>query len=312
MRTITTAILILLFASQLARAGVPETVAIGVDTSNLDPKIATEIQDGIAVRVLYGLGEVFSNIARTRIQLVPITEAKVDGQIRDCDSDACLQDIAQSGIADLIVRVKVQAKKAAKKGKSDYVVSLIVARAYPAREVWRDQSDCKKCGISEIILIASLVAGDIADKIRIDVPPPPNAAAPAPAPPPVPVAGLTPAVPPLRPTIVSPPPPPPAQESSWSLPRYLSVAAVGLGLATVGTGIYVLHINGQGTCDLGSPKEACPKIHGTKKLATGLLVGGGAAALGGLVGIIIFAHRAGDTNMAVGFNGSLLSLSGGF
>jgi hypothetical protein len=305
MRTITTAILILLFASQLARAGVPETVAIGVDTGNLDPKIATEIQDGIAVRVLNGLGEVFSNITRTRIQLVPIPDAKVDGQIRDCDSDACLQDIAQNGIADLVVRVKVQAKKAAKKGKSDYVVSLIVARAYPAREVWRDQSDCKKCGIPEIILIASLVAGDIAEKIKIDAPPPP---APVPQPP---VVAVAPAVPPPALILGPPSPAKPAQEA-WSVPRYLSGSVLGAGLILVGVGGYLLHLNGQGTCDLATPKEHCPNKYNTKGLGLGLVTGGGIVAVAGFVGLTFYAHQDANTNLAVSFNGSSISVSGAY
>ena len=228
MRTITTTLLILFLANHPARAGVPETVAVGVDTSNLALQIAAEIQDSIATHVLHGLGEVLSNVARTRIELIPIPDAKVEGQIRDCDSEACLQNIALSATADLVVRVKVQAKKAAKaakKGKSDYVISLIVARAYPAREGWRDQSDCKDCGVAEIKHLASLIAGSIAEKIKIDAPPPPKVT-PAPAPLP-PVAAVRPAAPPPRATIVSPPPPAKPQQEAWSVPSYVSGSILG-------------------------------------------------------------------------------------
>jgi hypothetical protein len=312
MRTITTAILILLLANHPARAGVPRTVAVGIDTSTLSPKIATEIQDGVADRVLYGLGEVFSNTARTRIQLVPITDAKVEGQIRDCDSDACLQDIAQSGIADLVVQVKVQVKKAAKKGKSDYGVFLIVARAYPEREAWRDQSDCKKCGIPEIKLMSSLVAGDIADRIKIDFQPPkatPPKAAPAPTPLP-PVAAVRPAVPPPRATIVSPPSHAKPQEEAWSVPRYVSGSVLGAGLVLVGVGGYLLHINGRGTCDLAAAQWQCQQVRTTSGVGTAMVIGGSIVAAGGLAGMFLLAPSSGDSRSAKGFDGFSISLRG--
>ncbi len=307
MRTITTAILILLFASHPARAGVPESVAIGIDTSSLPSKIAAEIQDSIAVHVLNGLGEVLSSVARTKVQLVPISEAKVEGQIRDCDSDACLQNIAQSTTADLVVRVKVQANKAAKKGKSDYVVSLIVARTYPERGAWRDQSDCKNCGIAEIKHLASLVAGSIAERIKIDAPSPKVAPTPAPVPR---VAVVKPVAPP-RATIVSPPSPSPREEK-WSMPRYVSGTVLAGGLVLAGVGGYLLRINGRGTCDLASPERLCTRTYDTGAVGTGLAVGGGLVALGGLAGLLFFGPDADSTHVALSVTGSSISIAGGF
>ena len=128
MRTITTAIMLVLLASLPARAGVPEIVAVGVDTGNLTGKIATEVQDSITSHVLNGLGEVLSNTVRAKIQLIPVTDPNIIGKIRSCDSASCLQEVAQSAtVADLVVRVKVQAKKSTKKGKPDYVVSVNAA-----------------------------------------------------------------------------------------------------------------------------------------------------------------------------------------
>ena len=304
MRTITTAILILLLAGHAAQAGVPQTVAIGVDTSNLSPKIAAEIQDSIATHVLHGLGEVLSNVARTRIEFIPIPDAKVEGQIRDCDGETCLQNIAQSATVDQVVRVKVQAKKAAKKGQSDYVVSLIVARAYPEREGWRDQSDCKNCGIAEIKHMASLVAGSIAEKIKIDAPLPP-----APVPPP-PLVAVAPAVPPPA-TILGPPSPAPREEQ-WSVPRYLSATVFAGGAALVVTGIYLLHIDGQGRCDVTPPQRQCSQIHGTNNLGTGFIVGGGIAAAAGVVGFMFFGPTTVSSHVAVGFTASSILVRGAF
>ena len=299
MRTITTTILILLLAGHAAQAGVPQTVAIGVDTSNLSPKIAAEIQDSIATHVLHGLGEVLSNVARTRIEFIPIPDAKVEGQIRDCDGETCLQNIAQSATVDLVVRVKVQAKKAAKKGQSDYVVSLIVARAYPEREGWRDQSDCKNCGIAEIKHMASLVAGSIAEKIKIDAPLPP-----APVPPP-PLVAVAPAVPPLRPTIVKSPPP--AQEGSRLWP-WLTVGAGGV-LAVTSVVLWTQSGN-EHDCMAVAGRDPCRKKTVSWPAAT---VTGG-LGLAGLVTGVIWLVRSGteDPPTRVGLSPRGVVIEGSF
>jgi hypothetical protein len=131
-----------------------------------------------------------------------------------------------------------------------------------------------------------------------------------PAPAPLPPTAATPHPAPLPPpAIVNPPVT--EQPSNWNLPRYLSLAAIGVGVAAIGTSLYAFHINGAGTCDPVAPKEACPKIHDTKSLGTGLLIGGSAAVVGGLTGVIYFAPRD-SVNVAIGPNGYSLSFSGAF
>jgi hypothetical protein len=306
MRTITTAILLLLLATCPAQAGVPETVAVGVDTSNLASKIAAEIQDSIAVHVLNGLGEVLSNVARTKVQLVPISDANIVGQIRNCDSTACLQEIAKTEGLDLVIRVKVQPKKASKKGKPSYVISLIAVRPAPERDAWNEKSDCADCGSSEINHMASLVAGSIAERIKIDAPPPKTPPVPVPVPP---VAAVKPAVPP-RATIVSPPSHAKPQEEAWSVPRYVSGSVLGAGLVLVGVGGYLLHINGRGTCTLAASQWQCPEVRTTSTVGTAMIVGGSIAAVGGIAGMFLLAPSSGDSRSAKGFDGFSISLRG--
>jgi hypothetical protein len=306
MRTITTAILILLLASYPAQAGVPETVAIGVDTSNLDPKIAAEIQDSIPVYAWNGLRDGLSKVAKTKVQLIPISEAKIVEQIQNCDSEACLQDVAQSASADLVVRVKVQTKKASKKRKPEYVISLIVVRALPGRDAWQDKSDCKDCGSSEINHMASLVAGSIAEKIKIDVPPPPKATPPVSPP----IATLPQPIPP--PASIMNPPPVAKEPSEWYVPRYLSISALGGGAALIVTGIVLRKIDGDGSCTLPANKQECSMVYSTGGLGTGLIWGGGAAMLGGLAGLLFFGPSSENSHVAVGFSGSSLLVGGAF
>jgi hypothetical protein len=96
------------------------------------------------------------------------------------------------------------------------------------------------------------------------------------------------------------------------VPRYLSVAAIVGGAALIATGAYLIHLDGQGTCDLTPPQEHCPERHKTQGLGIGFVAGGGLAALGGLAGLIFFPPQVGGTNVAVGFGASSLSIAGAF
>jgi hypothetical protein len=155
-----------------------------------------------------------------------------------------------------------------------------------------------------------LLASTIAERITFDALP--AKAAPPPAlpkasaqPEPMPVTIVN---PPLPVTIVNPPLPAPTPE--WHVPRPLSIAALAGGVVLIGTGIYLLHIDGQGTCNLASGQSQCPQVHATGALGTGMIVGGSLAALGGLTGLIFFGPSMANTQ--VGFSGSSISVRGVF
>jgi hypothetical protein len=307
MRTITTAIMLVLLASLPARAGVPEIVAVGVDTGNITGKVATEIQDGITGHILNGLSEVLSNIVRAKVQLIPVTDPNIIGKIRNCDSTTCLQELAQStSVADLVVRVKVQAKKSPKKGKPDYVISVGAARALPDADTWFEKSECNDCGSPEIKHMASLLAGAIAEQMKIRVSPPKATPAPAPLPP---VVVEKPTPPPAL-LVKSPPPAP--KNDEWYVPHYLSVPVLVGGVALIGTGLYLRHLDGQSRCDLTPPQKQCSEIRESKGVGTGLIVGGGIAAAAGFVGLVFFGPPTASSRVAVGFTSSSILVRGAF
>lgn len=315
MRTILAATLFLALAARPASAATPNAVAIAVDTSGLSPKFAAEVEEGIASRIAAGLSEVMSVLLGANIALTPVTEAALQAQVLACEDDACLEDIAASEALDLVVRVRVQpaqsAQKPSKKSKQDVRIAMVVARPGPDREAWSETSDCHLCAAGEVKHTASLLASTIAERIKVKVsrpapkpepqPAPPPPAAPAPtetAWPPAPALAVTPA--------------PTAAPDEWSVPPYLSVTAIAGGVALVGAGFYLLHLHGQGTCDLSGAQERCPRSYDTRGAGFGLLAGGGAVTLAGLAGLIFFSPRDGSSHVALRLTGSSVSISGGF
>ncbi len=297
MRTVSIAVLLLLVGGS-AFAGTPDTIAIAVDTGTLNPKIAADIRDGIAAQVLAGLRE-------NKIDLVPFTDADVLGEAVDCAGPPCLEGIARLSHLALIAQVQLRAKKSERKGKLDYTVAILAARAVPESQSWRDTSACPGCdpeGVKDVVfLLASTLGERIAAEIR----------KPAPAPAPAlarPVATVRPTPPPA--TIAMPPLP--AREPDWFVPRYLSVGVLVGGAVVAGTGVYLLHLNGKGTCDLATPKKLCTRSYDTKAIGAGLLVGGGLALLGGVAGLVFYGPNTDGSHLALTFTGSSISVSGGF
>jgi hypothetical protein len=182
---------------------------------------------------------------------------------------------------------------------------MVVARPTPDHEAWTEKTDCPACDAREIKHTASLLASAIAEhmKTKRSAPAPAEEATPTPL------------------TVTPPPAPPPALDSrplpappkpSASVPTYLSLTALAGGAALIGAGIYLIHLDGEGTCDTAAPQELCARRYRTRNAGIGLVTGGGLAALGGLVGLIFFSPSSGATPVALGFTGSSISVSGGF
>jgi hypothetical protein len=310
MRILFTASVLVAFASQHAFAETPSTVAIAVDTNSLGPKLAAEVQDGIVTHVLTGLTEAMSHLASTNIAMTPVPDSRTLDQILECEGIECLQNLAQSSKVDLVIQVRVsakQTKKAAKRAKPDYLVSMVVARAAPDRDAWSEKTVCQACEASEIRHAASLLASMIAERIKIPktLPAPAHEAAPAPAP-------VTTAPPAPQPALqTNPLPAAPAPEGRY-VPTALSVTALAGGAVLIGSGIYLIHLHGQGTCDLTAPKDLCSRRYKTQNVGIGLVAGGGLAALGGLAGLLFFSPSTGSTPLALNITGSSISVSGGF
>ncbi len=308
--------LVLALASQLAFAGNPSTVAVAIDTSGLAPKLADVVQDGAVTHVLTGLSQVISTLAATDITLTPITDPIEVEQVLECESIECLQDLAETAKIDLVVQVRVRvrqsARRPARRSKPDYLISMIVVRSVPRREAWSEKTDCKGCDPSEIKHTASLLASTIAERIKFIKTPPAPVAAAEPTPPTI----LTPPAPPPpaleRRASLAEPAPAPGPEPSWYVPRYLSLTAIAGGVVLIGSGIYLVHLDGEGTCDLAAPKDLCARRYKTAAAGIGLVAGGGLATLAGLVGLIAFSPGSGGSHVALNITASSLSLSGGF
>lgn len=330
MRILPTASLLLVFASHDAFAGIRHTVALAVDTNSLAEKVATEVQEDIGPQVLAGIADIMSTPDPTKIDLTAVSEVKTLARILECEGAECLQDLGQDTGVDLLIKVKVRAKqaaqeasneaakkvskraskKAAKTTKADYLVSMIVVRAAPSREVWSEKTDCLACEASEIKRTASLLGSALAERIKpkLATTPKPIAEAATQAPEPVP----TPPPPPEPPVAVDTSPSPAAPAPAWYVPRYLSVTALAGGVLLLGSGIYLVHINEKGTCDLAASQDLCAKRYKTQNLGFGLIAGGGLATLGGLAGLLFFPPGTSSTHMALNFTGSSFSLSGNF
>jgi hypothetical protein len=253
-----------------------------------------------------------SHLAATDIALTPFSGSRTTEQVLECEGIECLQDLAQSAKVDLVIQVRVRAKQPTKKvsrrARPDYLVSMVVVRAAPDREAWSEKADCQACEASEIGHTASLLASMIAERIKIkkDLPAPTHEARPAPT-----TMTTAQAAPPPAPA-TSPRRAAPASESEWSVPRYVSVPTLAGGVLLIGSGLYLIHIDGEGTCDLTAPKDLCPRRYETRNAGIGLVAGGGLAALGGLAGWIFFSPSAGSTPMALSLTGSSISVSGRF
>jgi hypothetical protein len=296
MRTVLIISSMFLLASH-AWAGSQKTAAIAADTSSLNQKVATEIQEGINAQVVDGFGA-------ARITVAPTSDARIVGRARDCAGATCLQEIARGERLDLVVQIKVQVKKPGKKGKADYDISMVVAQVSPEVDSWREKIECPGCGAEDVDHMVSLLATTIGEKIAKD------ASVPAAAPALPPVAAVTPQPVPLPapPVSIADPSVPP--EGSWSVPWSVSGSVLAGGVVLGLAGWYLVHINGKGICDLSSPKEHCPDRYKTSGLGYGLIAGGGAAALGGLLGLIFLGPQTARADVAVGFDGSSILFSG--
>jgi hypothetical protein len=292
----------ILSASQPALAQGPKGSVVAVDVYGPSERANADLRATAASRV-------FDALAAAQLTVTPVSDANLVTEILDCVGEPCLQDLAKSADLALVVQVRIQAKKTAKKGKLDYTISMVVARDAPDRNSWREKGICPECDVTEAKQQVFLIAGTIGDRIQSES----QKAKQAPV-----VSGpVVPAVAAAPPPAVAPPvlvnPPQVEKEPpGWYVPRYLSIAALGGGAALIVTGIVLRKADGGGTCTLPANKKECSRTYSTGGLGMGLIWGGGAAVIGGLAGLLFFGPSSGDSHVAVGFSGSSLLVGGAF
>jgi hypothetical protein len=303
-------------AEPLGDAGTRGTVAVAVDTGSLPPPMANDVQEGVVAHIISGLSQVLLARSATEVELTPVTDAATLDRVLACESTPCLRDLARSAGLALVVQMRVRpapgAKQAARRARSDCRIALVAVQPSPDHEERTEETECRGCGSAEIkhaaSLLASLIAehitippaprpdsGDEAERAPLTVPPAPPL--PAPSPQPIPAPAL----------VV-----PPAAHPSPPVSPYLSMAAVAGGALLVGTGLYLLHLDGEGSCDLSGPSELCPRRYKTRVPGIALVAGGGAAALSGLVGLLFLSRGRASTRVAFNLSATSLVLSGGF
>jgi hypothetical protein len=293
---------LILGASRPAFAQGPKGSVVAVDVYGPSESANADLRDTAASRV-------FDALAAAKRTVTPVSDAKLAAEILDCVDDPCLQDLAKSADLALVVQVRIQAKKTAKKGKLDYSISVLVARDVPDRNSWREKGNCPECDATEAKQQVFLIVGTIGDRIQGESQKAKQAQVVS-----GPVSPPIYAVPPpaVAPPVLVNPPQVRKEPAGWYVPRYLSISALGGGAALIVTGIVLRKIDGGGTCTLPANKKECSRVYSTGGLGTGLIWGGGAAVLGGLAGLLFLGPSPEDSHVTVGFSGSSLLVGGSF
>ncbi|MCU1277610.1 MAG: hypothetical protein JWM53_1156 [bacterium] len=291
----------------LVLVGSGTAVAAGARVAALVPQVrptaAPELRDRFHEAVTRGLaanGDEVVGAAEVRLRLGATEE------MLSCNgSGACVARAAQTLRTDRLVASEIDVN-----GK-DYVVKLRLLDAV-GRELAKVDEACDICTVKEAEEAAVRAAGKLAaaaKSLPTETPPPATVETPPKVETP-PAKVETP--PPAKTEVVTSTPQPdltsPATQREKKMFPWRAVAITSLVVGVVGLaiGIPLIAIDGNPTCSLPNPRQACPDVYNT--------VGGGAAMLTlGVAGVaasgvlFYFDHRARKRATAV----SLLPLNGG-
>ncbi len=299
----TSAALILVAVASLggvARAA--PTLAVGVRATGPVEKArdVQDIEEGIPKQFASGLES-----AGYAVELV--NDAPTATRIRECTSDDCLQNSTATRVASLAAQVNVEVRRSTKKGR-DFTVFVVLARTTPDRQVWREKHACRSCTVDAAKHLAFLIGAQLAAEVS-KVPMPPAAPPPPEAPA---VAKQAPAEQPttapaadLRTSVG------PAGPSSFAVPRYAPWVALGAGAAALTSGLYLLSIDGDPSCDLTGAQRRCPERYATKTPGGILAAGGGLLAAAGVVSFF-FREEGRRHGTSVSVTPTGLSVQGSF
>jgi hypothetical protein len=99
--------------------------------------------------------------------------------------------------------------------------------------------------------------------------------------------------------------------SSVTVPRYVPWVALGAGAVTFASGLYLLSINDDPSCDLMGAQRRCPERYATKTPGSILAVGGGLLAVPGFVSFF-FREEEGRHGTSASVSPTGLSIHGSF
>ncbi len=274
-----------------AAAAAPTRVAALVP--QLRPAGAPELRDRFHEAVTRGLqsgGDEVVGAAEVRLRLGASEEL-----LNCAGTGPCVARATQTLHVDRAVATEIDVT-----GK-DYAIKLRLVDAV-GRELAKVEEPCDICTVKEADDAVARAATKLATAAKalppegapsattetpppkVEAPPPPKVETPPPA------KAETP--PPTPSPVEAPPPSAPAQAEKKPFPwRAVAISSLAVGLVGVAIGIPLLAIDGQPTCSLPNPRQACPEVYNT--------VGGGATLLtigiGGLAAsgaLFYLDHRA--------------------
>ena len=266
------------------------------------PAASPELRDRFHEAVTRGIaasGDEVVGAAEVRLRLGATEE------MLSCNgSGACVARAAQTLRIDRVVASEIDVN-----GK-DYVIKLRLLDAV-GRELAKVDEPCDICTVKEADEAIARAAGKLAAAAKAlptEAPPPATVETPPKAetpprvetPPPAKTEVVTPTP---QPDLTTPPAPREKRMFPW---RAVAISSLAVGVVALAIGIPLLAIDGNPTCSLPNPRQACPEVYNT--------LGGGAAMLTvGVIGVaasgvlFYFDHRA--RKRAAGL--SLLPLNGG-
>jgi hypothetical protein len=230
--------------------------------------------------LLSAMGEVV-----TRHGLTFTPPDTLSDRLRRCEPQECLPQIAAASGAGLVLWVE------AKYGRESFELRVELWDSDRGKLLGRDERTCPICDEQDLWGSAALLVQRLLDRaVRESNPIGPQGGAP--------IAELT--QPPVQgpPTVAARP-----EHRNGNLARYGGLALVVAGASLLGTGIYLLAVDGRPACD------RCDWDRDTAKYGRPMAIGGGLAFAGG-VGLLLWG--LGPSVPAVGLGPSGIFVAGRF
>jgi hypothetical protein len=206
-----------------------------------------------------------------------------------CATKSCFAELGVQHDAAFVLVLK------AKVTRDSYQLDATIYEGKSGMLTASSEKDCILCSAPDFVASVRATVASLCQQVVPAIPEPTPA---------VPSAKAEPA------SIVNQPPV--EDRPGLHVPRYLSVTTLVGGATLLGAGVYLLTIDGRGSCDLTAEQWQCPRLRSTKAIGTGLAIGGSAAAIGGLIGLIFFGPPSGTSPVALGFTGNSISARGAF
>jgi hypothetical protein len=290
------ALTVLCFAGSAAAA--PRTAVILVDL-NKAPGAPAGLESAVVKQVIAGF-------TSGGLSLAPVDDAASTARLAGCHDLMCSAAAASTAHAAYAVTLSIESAKPERgqKGK-EHKVTLLAVPSGDQGQRWFEKSQCSDCDLDEAKQLAYLLSVEVGRQIITYETDLAKQVASAPKPSAAPSQAATPVATTSAPAvIVENPPAPPAPTMRWWVPWTL-----GVGAATLGTGVVLVGIGKQSGCP-SAPYDECRKTRDFGP--SGYLVGGIGLAVIGTAALGYFLPPSHGTQPSVALGPTGLSLLGRF